>query len=171
MAMAALLQLLFNMCLLRQAPQDIPYSKTLLNVLILIYAVIAFLTLAPPDDFLKTLMEITFEMSVTAGFVWGLLAASNKLPRYCQTLCAFLGTDALIGFFALPVLAASASAYWNTEVVIAALTALILWHWLVCGHIIRHALSQSLSFGLGVAFLYDVGFYQLMAWLFPVSDA
>ena len=44
---------------------------------------------------------------------------------------------------------------------------LIGWHWAVTGHIIRNALEQSLSFGLGLAFLYLLGSYQVMALLFP----
>ena len=44
---------------------------------------------------------------------------------------------------------------------------LIGWHWAVTGHIIRNALEKSLSFSLGLAFLYLLGSYQVMALLFP----
>ena len=44
---------------------------------------------------------------------------------------------------------------------------LIGWHWAVTGHIIHNALEQSLSFSLGLAFLYLLGSYQVMALLFP----
>jgi len=48
---------------------------------------------------------------------------------------------------------------------------LIGWHWAVTGHIIRNALEQDLSFSLGLAFLYLLGSYQVMALLFPeVAD-
>ncbi|NOT83313.1 MAG: hypothetical protein HOP02_00735 [Methylococcaceae bacterium] len=168
--MRALLRLFFNICLLRQAPQDIPYSKTLLQLLVLIYAVVAFLALAPHEHFLKTAVEVWVEIMVTFAFVWGLLATANKTARYTQVLCAFLGTDALISFFALPALASSATGSLDAGLV-SVLFILMVWHWVVCGHIIRHAVSQAFPFGLGVAFLYNLGFYQLMEWLFPVAGA
>jgi len=45
--------------------------------------------------------------------------------------------------------------------------ALMIWHWAVIGHIIRNALEQTLVFSLGLAFLYILGSYQVMALLFP----
>ncbi|MEQ1636029.1 MAG: hypothetical protein ABL903_05005 [Methylococcales bacterium] len=166
--MWALLRLFFNICLLRHAPQDIPYSKTLLQLLVLIYAVVAFLVLEPHNNFLKTALEVLVEIFVTFSFVWGILAITNKSARYTQVLCAFLGTDALISFFALPALVASTTGQVDAGI-ISVLLGLMIWHWVVIGHIVRHALSQPFLFGLGVAFLYNLGFYQLMDWLFPAA--
>ncbi|MFI3137333.1 MAG: hypothetical protein QX197_11215 [Methylococcaceae bacterium] len=165
--MLALLRLFFKLCLFRQAPQDIPRSNALLSVIIALYAVIAFAVLAPHDDLLKGALEVVVEISVTAGFVWGILATANKPERYNQVLCALLGADALISSFTLPAIAASATGQLDASIVSVLLT-LMIWHWLVCAHIIRHALSQPLSVGLGIAFLYNLGFYQLMDALFPM---
>ena len=43
--------------------------------------------------------------------------------------------------------------------------ALMIWHWAVTGHIIRNALGQTWAFSLGLAFLYLLGSYQVMAFL------
>jgi hypothetical protein len=167
--MMALLRLFWNLCLFQQAPQDIPCSKALLTLLVLIYVVVAFLVLLPQADVLKNLLEVSVEISVIFAFVWLLLATVGKLSRYTQVLCAFLGSDALISLFAMPVLLSTADSESVTIGAMSVLLALMLWHWLVCGHIIRHALSQPLSLGLAVALLYSLGSYQFMAWLFPVS--
>jgi hypothetical protein len=45
--------------------------------------------------------------------------------------------------------------------------ALMIWHWAVTGHIIRNALGQTWTFSLGLAFLYLLGSYQVMAFLNP----
>jgi hypothetical protein len=44
---------------------------------------------------------------------------------------------------------------------------LIIWHWAVTGYILSKALEKTLSFSLGIAFLYLLGSYQVMALLFP----
>lgn len=165
--MLAVLRLFWDICLLRRPPQDIPYSQPLLNVLLLIYAVVAFLALSPTDDIQRTLVEVAVQMGLVAIFVWGMLTLTGHSARFKQTFCAFLGADALISVLALPALAiGQAEAGSGTMVVV---LVLMLWNWVVVGHIIRHALSQSLSVGLGVALLYCLGFYQLMNGLFPIA--
>lgn len=168
--MLALLRLFLDLCLLRQAPQDIPYSSTLLKVLFFVYAVVAFLALMPIDDPLKSLLEVGVEMSLISVFVWGLLAYAGKSARFTQVLCAFLGTDALISSFALPLIVAISLGQLS-ELAMVVLFGLMVWHWVVCGHIIRHALSLRLDVALGIAFLYSWGFYQLMNGLFPMPGA
>jgi hypothetical protein len=69
------------------------------------------------------------------------------------TTCALLGTDALISLCAAPVIA-TLSISPNNGLALLAIISLIIWHWLITAHIIRHALSQSFSFALGIAFLY-----------------
>ena len=91
---------------------------------------------------------------------------ARKLGRFYQVLSAVLGTDALISFFALPGMASMETGQGGLLVFLVML-GLIGWHWAVIGHIIRNALEQSLSFSLGLAFLYLLGSYQVMALLFP----
>jgi hypothetical protein len=94
------------------------------------------------------------------------LFLDRKLGRFYQVFSAVLGTDALISFFALPGIATieiGQSGLWVFFVMLG----LIGWHWAVTGHIINNALEKSLSFSLGLAFLYLLVSYQVMALLFP----
>jgi hypothetical protein len=100
------------------------------------------------------------------GFVWIILYLARKLGRFYQVLSAVLGTDAMISFFALPGMASMETRQGGLLVFLVML-GLIGWHWAVIGHIIRNALEKSLSFSLGLAFLYLLGSYQVMALLFP----
>lgn len=43
----------------------------------------------------------------------------------------------------------------------------MIWHGLISGSIFSQALEQPFTFGLGVAFLYILVSYQVMALLFP----
>ncbi len=161
-----IIKLLFDICLFKKGPQDMPYSVWLLRLLLVIYISIRVLMLSIHFDWLNVLLQTIVEIILVAGFFWTLLYLSRKPGRFYQVISAVLGTDALISFFSLPGLATMETGQGGLLVFLIML-GLIGWHWAVTGHIIRNALEQSLSFSLGLAFLYLLGSYQVMALLFP----
>jgi hypothetical protein len=161
-----IIKLLFDICLFKKGPQDLPYSAWLLKILSGVYVSIRVLMLSIHFDWLNVLLQVSVEIFLVAGFFWTLLYLARKLGRFYQALSAVLGTDALISFFALPGIASMETGQGGLLVFLVML-GLIGWHWAVTGHIIRNALEQSLSFSLGLAFLYLLGSYQVMAILFP----
>jgi hypothetical protein len=161
-----IIKLLFDICLFKKGPQDLPYSVWLLRILLVVYVSVRILMLSMRFDWLNVFLQIIVEIFLVAGFFWIMLYVVRKLGRFYQVISAVLGTDALISFFALPGIATLETGRGGVGVFLVVL-GLIGWHWAVTGHIIRNALEQSLSFGLGVAFLYLLGSYQVMALLFP----
>ena len=161
-----IIKLLFDICLFKKGPQDLPYSVGLLRALLVIYVAIRALMLSIHFGLLNVLLQVLVEFFLVAGFIWILLYLARKPGRLYQVMSAVLGTDALISFFAPPPIATMALGQGGLLVFLVML-ALIGWHWAVTGHIIRNALEQSLSFSLGLAFLYLMGSYQVMALLFP----
>lgn len=160
----ALSRLLFAICCLRKGPQDIPKSNILSSVVLLAYTAVAFMMLYDEgSDVSVVFLEIGFEIILVMGFMAGVLFAVGKITRYQQAMTALMGTDALISFFAIPPMFAQVSGS-GAEIMILVILGLMLWHWIVCGHIIRHTIDQPLSFGLGIAFLYIYGSYRLMDW-------
>jgi hypothetical protein len=164
--MVDLIRLFFDICLLKKAPQNLPYSINLLKILAIINIAINFLLMRMSVYWFNALLKAAIGVLLITGFSWISLFFSRKLARFCQTTCALLGADALIDFFALPVIATMALnqggllAFW-------VMIALIIWHWLITGHIIRNALEQNFSFSLGLAFLYLVVSYQITALIIP----
>ena len=161
-----IIKLLFDICLFKKGPEDVPYSVGLLRMLLVVYVVIRVLMLNIRYDMLTVLLQVTVEVLLVAGFSWTLLVLAGKWHRLCQVIAAFLGTDALISFFAVPAVASMQLGQGGLLVFLVMLV-LIGWHWAVTGHIIRNALEQDLSFSLGLAFLYLLGSYRVMALLFP----
>ncbi|PKM11365.1 MAG: hypothetical protein CVV13_09580 [Gammaproteobacteria bacterium HGW-Gammaproteobacteria-3] len=164
--MYELIKLFFDICLLKKSPQDIPSSYALLYSLIAVYALISFLLLYITADWFDSLLQVAAEITLMLVFAKIALFLVRKRERYVQTASALFGTDALISFFALPGLT-SMMAGRMTLLAFFVILALMMWHWLVTGHIIRHALAQSLPFSLGIAFLYLFAMYQILAFLFP----
>lgn len=161
-----ILKLLFDICLFKKGPQDLPYSLWLLRILIIVYAGIRVLMLNIHFDWLDAILQVTVEIFLAIGFSWIILYVTHKLQRCYQVMSAIFGTDAVISFLALPTMASMETGQGGLLVFLVML-GLIIWHWAVTGHIIRHALEQNLSFSLGLAFLYLLGSYQAMALLFP----
>lgn len=164
--MFELVKLFYDICLFKKGPQDVPSSSWLLQWVIVVYAIISFLILFLGADIKSALFQVLVEIVLLVIFAKVILMLFGKTARFSQTVCAFFGTDALISFIALPGVATMATGKMGL-VVFGLILLLMLWHWLVIAHIVRHAIAQSFSFGAGIALLYIMGSYQVMAFLFP----
>jgi hypothetical protein len=160
------IKLLFDICLFRKGPATIPYSLRLRKVLILAYAAIRFLMLNFDVGWREVPLQIAVEVVFIWTFSWIMLYFDRRLQRFCQVTSAFYGTFAIIGFFALPGAASLATGHGGWLVFIAMLV-LTSWFCAVTAHIIYHTLDQRLSLSIGVAFLFLMGFYLLLDFLFP----
>lgn len=164
--MTQLLKLIFDICLFRKGPQDIPESKALLLLLFIpIYAATSFLILILSIDAIHSILQALAGITLTLFSCKIILYIAKKPERYIQTASALIATDSLINFFALPVM--STLLVQGSTLAFFSIIVLMFWHWLVSGHIFSNALAQPFSFGLGIAFLYILLSYQVMALLFP----
>jgi len=161
-----IIKLLFDICLFKKGPQDLPHSVWLLRILLVAYISVRVLMLSMHFDWLNVLLQVIVDIFMVAGFFSTLLYLARKLGRFYQVFSAVLGTDALISFLALPGMATMETGQGGLLVLLLVL-GLIGWHWAVTGYIISNALEKTLSFSLGLAFLYLLGSYQVMALLFP----
>lgn len=162
--MYPLIMLFFRIATFKLGPQDVPGSSTLLRLLIPIYVLVNY-TILMLNGASSAGLQIAMDFVMLAAFSWPLLYFAGKTARFPQTFGALLGTDIVISFFALPPIA-SLNAQ-PTDAAYLAMLALMIWHWLVSGHIFRHALDRPLFFGLGLALLYIMLSSQVMAALFP----
>ena len=161
-----IIKLLFDICLFKKGPQDLPHSLWLLKLLLVAYVGVRVLMLSMRFDWLNVISQVFVDVFLVAGFFLIILYLARKLGRFYQVISAVLGTDALISFLALPGMATMETGHGGLLVFFIVL-GLIGWHWAVTGHIISNALEKTLSFSLGLAFLYLLVSYQVMAFLFP----
>lgn len=160
--MSDLIKLLFDICLLKKTPQNLPYSFGLLKLLAIANLCINFLLMNLSTDWFGAALKAAVGVLLIGSFSWICLFVSGKLTRFCQTTSALLGVDALLDLFALPPIATMVV---NPENLLAflAMIGVIIWHWVITGHIMRNALEQSFAFGLGLAFLYLVVAFKVTA--------
>ena len=160
--MTALLQLFFDICIFRKGPQDVPSSPFLFQLTLAVYGLIGLLLLNLEVDLAHSLLRLVMEAAMLMGFLYVTLVSAQLKNRLLQTAIAMLGTDAMISAFALPFLVAI-SGVEEAKGVYIVLLMLMLWHVAIMGHILRHALSRSYGFGLGLAIFYFVATFQVMA--------
>ncbi|TAN66968.1 MAG: hypothetical protein EPN17_12110 [Methylobacter sp.] len=164
--MFEIIKLLFDICLFKKGPQDLPPSVGLLRMLLVIDVIVSFSMISMHTNLAVSLLQAIASALLIAGFSWFMLYLARKWERFYQTTSALLGADALISFFALPGMASMTIGIGALLAFIITI-ALMIWHWAVTGHIIRNALGQTWAFSLGLAFLYIMGSYQVMALLNP----
>lgn len=155
--MLAIARSFVGMCLLRVAPQDLPASPVLLAIAIAAHAglgTLISLLYYPPFTAVAVSATGTVLLGVLA---YALLAARGFIERFAQTFTAFAGTGAVLEAVALPLVAMleHSEPATNPSAAGAVLTIpwllLLVWSWVVSGHILRHALSVHLTVGIGIS--------------------
>lgn len=162
--MYEIIKLLFDICLFKKGPHDLPYSLLLQKLLIIAYASIRLLMLHSFTDWIYGSLQITVEIIFIGGFGWIMLYFDRRLLRFCQVTSAFYGTFALLGFCTLPAIASMAIGRGGLLVFLVMIV-LTGWFCAVTAHIIYHALERQLSKSTAVSFLFLMGSYLMLDFL------
>lgn len=163
-----LIRLLFQICIFRKGPQDVPASLPLLWVTLVLYLVMGILLLGQETGWLDGVLRTLAEAVLLGSFLWITLRLMGKSPRLLQTAIAVYASDALVSSMALPLFLLM-SGMPEAKPVYLVLLGLMIWHWAVLGHILRHAVSVRWVHGVGLAMAYMVLSYRIMSILFPVE--
>jgi hypothetical protein len=164
----ALLRFFFRLARLQQAPQDLPASLPLL--LLMLAFNVAVGVVGGTRYFgnpLTALAANLVDAAVVAGMLWLLLSVNAKQARFVQTATAIYGLGALYGAaMLLPQgLAIGAGA---EQLAALLMLALLIWAHVAMGHVLRHALEQSLAAGIALAVGVSAASFVVVGNLFPV---
>ncbi|HIP53070.1 MAG TPA: hypothetical protein EYH03_03550 [Chromatiales bacterium] len=168
--MKALFDYFLNLCLLRKGPQDVPFSRELLLLVWVVNLTVGWLLIgdATVHPF-RALLESLSDSLLMLGVLWLLLQWRGKTPRFVQSATAALGSGALLGIIALPLVRLVASGTTRsaqTDWAGMLLLAVVVWSVVVFGHILRYALDVKLGEGVALSFIYTVLSYSLLNALF-----
>ncbi|NJD07410.1 MAG: hypothetical protein FIA97_13065 [Methylococcaceae bacterium] len=149
--MTALIRLFADICLFRKGPQHLPASSLLLALAGSFYLVTGWILLGLESGWLNGAIQVAVAGGLLLAFVRTTLASCDKRHRLLQTLTALTGTDGLLTGVAIACYALTSALPDLRNI---ALTLLTLWDLAVIAHILRHALSQGLAMGVGLAAIY-----------------
>jgi hypothetical protein len=162
--MYELIVLLFDICRLKKGPQDLPYSLPVLKISLALFAAVRLLMHYSGGHGLSALLETAAEIVYIGLFCGVMLHLNRHLNRYYQVVSAIFGSYALIGFLALPAVAAMLTGQPGGLAFIM-MIGITVWFCIVTAHIVYHALAPNLMMSLGWALVFLVGFV-LMAMSF-----
>lgn len=150
--MLNVVKVLFNICLLRDGPEDLPCSYVFLGALIIISLVVSVLigsiVLNVNISGLSSIAGLLFT------FIFVKLLLLKKPERFFQTFSAMLGTVTIINLISLPsVYSLTYLELSETVTMFFSLTGFVLFIWVVIvyGYIFSRALSSLMGYGLAIS--------------------
>ena len=144
--MTAVLQLFWNICLLRDGPEAVPTQTWFLGTLIATQLAISVALLGVMYPNMESMLAVNLALvdtAVTAAVAWFALYLRGHEPRFPATLGAILGSGVLITVVSLLALGA-------TSGVARQMVAWVLGMWgiVVVGFILHRALAARLWMGV-----------------------
>ena len=150
-----------NLCLLRANPQDLPTAPALTVVTLLAYTLVSVGLALPDLGWERAALWAVLDTLVLAILTHSALLLRRFPERLYQTLTALMGSGALLGLLAWPVVALQN---------VTAQIIMLVWNLAVVAHILRHALSVPLALGILASLGYFMADLLLsMAFMAPVT--
>ncbi len=150
--MSKLIKLIFEICLLRKGPEDLPATRSvLLNLLMVSLVVSIFLGLMIYDTNVALVSSIA---GLLFSYIFTKILLINMPERFIQTFSAMLGTVTLINLLSLPVFAPLSNKELNEsiEVLLSVVSfGFLIWIIVVYGFIFSRALSVALNYGIAIS--------------------
>ena len=170
--MPHLIRTFWKICLLQKAPQDVPYSRGLLLLLLLVGFLVDNLNLniaLPEIAIISVIVVVSLHTVFLLGSLSILLTLMGYRARVFQTLTALIGTGIIISLLALPVLLIVSRIVTDPGYFGLILLILNIWSLLITAHILRHALSIGFLLAGLLAFGYFMLSIKLVDVMLPVS--
>lgn len=168
-----LLNIFVDICLLRAGPQDLPASRFLLGVAILLGLLTGALLIV--DSFgsvFSALLAQILDLLLLMALIRFGLAYRGLAPRFLQVATALFGSSALINLVTMPVqllIGEDPSASLAGELGVLLYLFLLVWALVVIGHILRHAFDIRFGGGILIALAYFLLINWLVQTFFPVA--
>lgn len=162
-----------KMCLLKYRPQDVPASRELLALSIVLYSLLGFLLAKLDENITNALPAALVDTVFLLVFVLLLLLVCRKVNRWTQTVTSLAGTGIVFGLLLMPavIVLSGSGAMTSVQQILSIIFYLVLiWYVVVLAHIFRHAMSSSFSLGVFVSIIYLLtGVFIELTFVYPDS--
>lgn len=159
--MKELIKIFWDVLFLRAGPADVPYSKVLLAITVVVSFGLAMFSLFENPNFLYVSGKTLLIFGVSFAYVFLLLRMRNFQERFIQTITTLFGANILISCITIVVILFSivTQTYLPQTVftvalqycVLISVIMLYIWTLVVTGHIFRSALEMTLGLGVFLA--------------------
>ena len=168
-----MLRLIFafvEIALHRRGPDELPASRFLFGIVLVVYLVVAFATLRLGAGVAHPILLLVADTAFSLTFIWSVLKAFAHERRFKQTASAMLGTDTLLNMMSMPLLVWSkalegAGSDSSTLSILFALLA--VWSIDISGFVLARALDRAYFLGVAIMLGYVLLSISLRVSLFP----
>ncbi|MCG8378179.1 MAG: hypothetical protein MI865_01760 [Proteobacteria bacterium] len=164
----------FDICRFIKGPQDIPESKNLLTLCLLVYGICSVVLVLLTESADKAIFAALLEILLIMIFTQILLQIKGKSSRWIQTVTALSGTGVIISIIAFPIYlmigigdSNELTAQSGQGFGLMLLALLACWNILIMAHILRHALEVNLFSALMFSIAYILIVVSLTAVVIP----
>ncbi len=167
-----IVKLVFDICLLRRSPEDLPYSNIFLILVVILSAIVSILISSMIYDFTLVVMATIAGLFFSFVFVKVLLLKNPE--RFLQTFSAILACVTLINVLFIPFIYVfvTMSLSDTAKVFIGLVRFLFLiWIVMVCGHIFSKATMSGRGSGIGLSIIYLIMNIMITEYIFMESTA
>ena len=154
---SVLWRMFFDICCFRKGPQDLPMSRDILVLTLLVYGFASFLLALPTQSIEIAILSGLIDILLLIILCYILLYLWRKPERWQQATMALSGTGIVFSSAAIPLFFLQANidqddplSLWLLLLVIS----LLSWNIAVMAHIIRNTLSSSFATGLLASLFY-----------------
>ena len=169
--MLLILKLFLDICLLRANPEDVPASRLLMLLGMLVYCVSSLLITFIDNSTRTAIVAVAVGVLMMIGFALAGLWIRSFMNRAVQTVTALAGTGVIFNLISWP-LAVLASQYSAEQLMFPRylLLLLLFWNIAVIGHILRNALTIPYWAGVGISILYVFTYFRVMSVLLATGN-
>ncbi len=150
--MFVLIKILFDICLLRKGPEDLPANSSLMWGLVGVSLTVSiFLGMIIYDTHTAIFSSV---LGLFFSFVFTKILLSKKPERFIQTFSAMLGAITLINLISLPFVAPLSNEDLDNNIatLLSLLSfAFLIWAVIVYGSIFSRAISSTFGYGIAIS--------------------
>ncbi len=169
--MSPLLRYFIDLCRLRAAPQDLPYSRPLMWLTLASYFIVGLGVSLVEQPAGPALVSALVDTALLTALAWVSLWILGKTRRFVQTLSALAGSGTLFGLMGWPLIALLQHVPAGEPTSLSLLLlGLIVWNIVVIGHILRHALDMAMWASSGIALFYVYLSIRVMSALYIAGN-
>lgn len=163
-------KMLFGNLMLNNGPQDLPASRILMKLCLLVYFVSGLPGLLVNVDFEQAILAQSLDIVVLLLFTYLCLQAFTKLERYTQTVIALASVGVVFQLVVLPILFEFRGAEEASKAMLGMsilLLGLVSWNLTVIAHIFRESFSVRLPSAIALTICYMFVTLSARKFFFP----
>ena len=151
----------WQMCLLRQNPENLPASRFNVGLILFLYVIIALIAVAltrPTHSPFNIVGIVVVGVTIQAALTWSILVFKKLSGRFTATWASLLGTNSFMLVILIPVNLLLLNTENQSLILLAdSVSWVCLGWWLaIAGHIYHRAINVSLLQGSAIAFLTEL---------------